>query len=200
MDLAVSVRDGGDPRSAVWGLGARVSRAHGQAAGAGRYSVTWVWQGRDVPPCDIAIEGKGKPFAVEIGLAPKTTKRLRAILLGLSDPVYSRIQISCGSAALVIRIRGLAARLKVQPSTLPDAARWLWPIPGAPLPKNSAAGLAPRRNIIRPRASVQRRSCRSRVRAPRVQLGLTEGEVAPRVRGSTLRPDAIADRDVVPAR
>jgi hypothetical protein len=61
---------------------------------------------------DIVIEGEGGRVAVEIELSPKTTERLKAILLGyLTDPLYNRVQIVCGASSLERRIGRLVREL-----------------------------------------------------------------------------------------
>jgi hypothetical protein len=84
-----------------------------EAQESGRYSVSCVRDGAAVRRWpDIVIEGNGKRVAVEIELAPKTTKRLKAIFLGyLSDPIYTRVQLRCGSQALAARATRLARDL-----------------------------------------------------------------------------------------
>jgi hypothetical protein len=84
-----------------------------EAQGQGRYSVGCVRDGQPVRRWpDVVIEGQGRRAAVEIELAAKTTERLRAILLGyLTDPVYDRVQIRCGSRVLARRIDQLVSEL-----------------------------------------------------------------------------------------
>jgi len=61
---------------------------------------------------DIVIEGHGRRVAVEIELSPKTTERLKAILLGyLTTRQYDEVHVRCGSQALEQRLRGLVEQL-----------------------------------------------------------------------------------------
>jgi hypothetical protein len=84
-----------------------------EAQGSERYSVSCVRDGAPVRRWpDVVIEGDGKRVAVEIELAPKTTKRLTAIFLGyLTDARYERVQVRCGSNALTARVRRVAQHL-----------------------------------------------------------------------------------------
>jgi hypothetical protein len=84
-----------------------------QARRSGRYSVSCVREGAVVRRWpDVVIEGGSKRVAVEIELAPKTTKRLEAIFLGyLSDAIYDRVQFRCGSTALAVRATRLTRHL-----------------------------------------------------------------------------------------
>jgi hypothetical protein len=84
-----------------------------EAQGQARYSVGCL---RDGTPArrwpDVVIEGAGRRAAVEIELAAKTTERLRAILLAyLTDRVYNRLQVRCGSQVLARRMTRLVGDL-----------------------------------------------------------------------------------------
>ena len=62
---------------------------------------------------DIVVEHPDdRRIAIEIELAPKTSERLTAILLGyLMDGSYGRVHIRCGDRALERRVRQIADRL-----------------------------------------------------------------------------------------
>ena len=81
--------------------------------GLATYSVACIRDGLPVRRWpDVVTEGERERVAVEIELAPKTTSRLHAILLGyLTDRRYHRVELRCGSAALERRMRKLVADL-----------------------------------------------------------------------------------------
>ncbi len=61
---------------------------------------------------DVVIDGDGRRAAIEIELAPKTTDRLKGILLGyLMSDLYERVHVVCGSPALERRVRRIVEAL-----------------------------------------------------------------------------------------